>query len=95
MSCPPRNRQRRSPSFSPGAAGPSTRRPIIDALFELERLEACAARVASQALGGEVVVSSLVRELVSGSGFELRESREVELKGLDGTHRLFAVDLRD
>jgi hypothetical protein len=33
-----------------------------------------------------------VRELVSGSGFELRESREVELKGLDGTHRLFAVD---
>jgi adenylate cyclase len=52
-----------------------------------------AARVASQALGGEVVVSNLVRELVSGSEIELSEDRDVELKGLDGTHKLFAVDL--
>jgi class 3 adenylate cyclase len=52
-----------------------------------------AARVASQALGGEVLVSSLVRELVLGSGIELVESREVELKGLDGRHQLFAVGL--
>jgi adenylate cyclase len=54
-----------------------------------------AARVASQALGGEVLVSSLVRELVANSGVEFTESREVELKGLDGAHRLFAVDLTD
>ena len=52
-----------------------------------------AARVASQARGGEVLVSSVVRELLSGSGIDLIESREVELKGLDGPHLLSAVDL--
>jgi len=52
-----------------------------------------AARVASNALGGEVLVSNLVRELVAGSGLSFRESREVELKGLEGSHQLFAVDL--
>jgi class 3 adenylate cyclase len=54
-----------------------------------------AARVVSQALGGEVLVSNLVRELVANSGVEFTESREVELKGLAGAHRLFAVDLTD
>jgi len=52
-----------------------------------------AARVASQALGGEVLVSNLVHELVAGSGVEFVDSREVELKGLEGSHRLFAVAL--
>ena len=52
-----------------------------------------AARVASQAVGGEVLVSNLVRELVAGPGIDFLESREVELKGLEGSHRLFAVDL--
>ncbi len=52
-----------------------------------------AARVASQALGGEVLVSNLVRELVTGPGIDFLEGREVELKGLEGSHRLFAVDL--
>ena len=52
-----------------------------------------AARVASSALGGEVLVSNLVHELVAGSGVTFRESREVELKGLDGLHQLFAVEL--
>ncbi|MBI3745203.1 MAG: nuclear transport factor 2 family protein [Chloroflexi bacterium] len=52
-----------------------------------------AARVASHALGGEVLVSNLVRELVAGPGVEFLESREVELKGLDGSHRLFALNL--
>lgn len=51
-----------------------------------------AARVASSALGGEILVSNLVRELVGGSGVAFRDSREVELKGLEGSHRLFAVD---
>jgi adenylate cyclase len=51
-----------------------------------------AARVASQAVGGEVLVSSVVRELLSGSGIPWIESRDVELKGLDGSHRLSAVD---
>jgi adenylate cyclase len=52
-----------------------------------------AARVAGQALGGEVLVSSVVHELVSGAGVDFQESREVELKGLEGLHRLFALDL--
>jgi class 3 adenylate cyclase/ketosteroid isomerase-like protein len=51
-----------------------------------------AARVAGQALGGEVLVSSVVHDLVSGSGIDFQESREVELKGLEGLHRLFALD---
>jgi adenylate cyclase len=54
-----------------------------------------AARVASQALGGEVLVSNVVRELVENSGIEFTESREVDLKGLEGRHRLFLVDLTD
>jgi adenylate cyclase len=52
-----------------------------------------AARVASQARGGEVLVSSVVRELLSGSGIALLEDQETELKGLDGSHKLSAIDL--
>jgi class 3 adenylate cyclase len=52
-----------------------------------------AARVTGQALGGEVLVSSVVHDLVSGTGIEFQESRDVELKGLEGFHRLFAVNL--
>jgi class 3 adenylate cyclase/ketosteroid isomerase-like protein len=54
-----------------------------------------AARVASHALGGEVLVSSLVRQLVEGGpDIQFREAREVELKGLPGMHTLYAIDLR-
>ena len=52
-----------------------------------------AARVADQALGGEVLVSNVVHDLVAGPGIGFLESRQVELKGLDGLHRLFAVNL--
>ncbi len=68
-----------------------------DALQEADRFFGTtvhyAARVASQALGGEVLVSNLVRELVAGPEIDFLESREVELKGLDGSHRLYAVNL--
>lgn len=52
-----------------------------------------AARVASQALGGEVLVSSLVRGLVADgtANVSFLEGREVELKGLEGRHRLYAL----
>jgi hypothetical protein len=42
-----------------------------------------------------VLVSNLVHELVAASGTDIRfrDSREAELKGLAGTHRLHAVDL--
>ena len=67
-----------------------------DALQESDRFYGTtvhyAARVANQALGGEVLVSSVVRDLLSSSGIAWIESREVELKGIDGSHRLSAVD---
>ncbi|MEX2247913.1 MAG: protein kinase [Dehalococcoidia bacterium] len=52
-----------------------------------------ASRVAGQAKGGEILVSSLVRALVESSveAGTLGEPREVELKGLSGSHAVHAV----
>jgi len=51
-----------------------------------------AARIASQAQGGEVLVSSLLKQLAeSAVGVTFGEGREVELKGLAGPHRVFEV----
>ena len=51
-----------------------------------------AARVGAAAQGGEILVSSLLRELTSSSGeFEFGEGREVQLKGLAGTHHVYPV----
>ena len=53
-----------------------------------------AARIASQAVGGQILVSSLLKALVESSGeFGFGEGREVELKGLAGTHQVFGVDV--
>ena len=52
----------------------------------------CAARIAAQAEGGEILISSLVKELVEGRGdIALREAGEFELKGLEGRQRLVRV----
>jgi class 3 adenylate cyclase len=52
-----------------------------------------AARIAAAARGGEVFVSSLLRELTASSGeFTFDEGRELELKGLSGTHRVYALN---
>ncbi|MGI8926815.1 MAG: adenylate/guanylate cyclase domain-containing protein, partial [Tepidiformaceae bacterium] len=51
-----------------------------------------AARVANAAIGGEVLVSSLLRDLLApGGDFAFDDGREVELKGLAGTHRVYSV----
>jgi class 3 adenylate cyclase len=49
-------------------------------------------RIADLAHGGEILVSSELRERV-GDGGDLRfdAGREVELKGISGTHRIFAL----
>lgn len=48
-----------------------------------------AARIANRANGGEILVSSLVREIVESRGdLAFGASREVELKGLVGRHLL-------
>ena len=54
-----------------------------------------AARVAGQAAGGEILASSLLKELADSAGdVSFGEGREVELKGLAGSHRVFAVAWR-
>ncbi|KKK48001.1 hypothetical protein LCGC14_3149510, partial [marine sediment metagenome] len=55
-----------------------------------------AARIAGQAQGGEILVSSLLKELTESAGdIVFGEGREVELKGLAGPHRVFEVGWRE
>jgi class 3 adenylate cyclase len=49
------------------------------------------ARVSAVAGGGEVVVSSTVKDLVAGSGIAFEDRGEHELKGVPGRWRLHAV----
>ena len=52
-----------------------------------------AARIANQARGGEILVSSLVREIVESRGdLTFGTTRRAELKGLGGGHSLHPVD---
>ncbi len=51
-----------------------------------------AARIASQAAGGQILVSSLLKALVESSGeFAFGDGREMELKGLAGSHKVFVA----
>ncbi len=51
-----------------------------------------AARIAAQADGGEILVSSLLKELTaSGGDIQFGEPRTVELKGLTGAQEMFPV----
>ena len=50
------------------------------------------ARVAATAGGGDIVVSSTVKDLLVGSEFTFADRGEHELKGVPGTWRLFAAD---
>ncbi|MCA1840012.1 MAG: AAA family ATPase [Actinobacteria bacterium] len=52
-----------------------------------------AARVGAQALGGQILVSSLTRALVSGSAdFRFSSAREVELKGVTEPQMVYQLD---
>jgi class 3 adenylate cyclase len=53
-----------------------------------------AARIAAQAVGGEILVSEALTEICSGDDvpFAFSSGRELELKGLAGTHRVFRVE---
>ena len=51
-----------------------------------------AARIASAAEGGEIVVSSLIHDLVAHTGeFEFGDAREVELKGIEGLQKVYPL----
>jgi class 3 adenylate cyclase len=55
-----------------------------------------AARIAAEARGSEILVSSLVRDLIESSGeFAFGTPREVMLKGLSGTHEVSPVLWQD
>jgi adenylate cyclase len=55
-----------------------------------------AARIAAEARGSEILVSSLVRDLTESAGeFAFATPRDVELKGLSGTHRVSSVLWQD
>jgi adenylate cyclase len=54
-----------------------------------------AARIAAQALGGEILVSEELRKAVAGgneNGMRFDGGRELELKGLAGSHRVYRAD---
>jgi class 3 adenylate cyclase len=50
------------------------------------------ARIAALAQGGEVLVSSTVKDLVAGSGLRFRERGAHVLRGVPDEWRLLAVD---
>ena len=50
-----------------------------------------AARVMDRAEGGEVLVSSTVKDLVVGSGIDFQERGPHELRGVPGEWQLFSV----
>jgi class 3 adenylate cyclase len=51
-----------------------------------------AARVASQAQGGEILASGVLKALLQGSDVTWGGSRTVSLKGLSGEHEIWAVE---
>jgi class 3 adenylate cyclase len=51
-----------------------------------------AARVASQANGGEILASAVLKSLLQGSDVTWGDSRMVALKGLSGEHEIWAVE---
>jgi uncharacterized protein (TIGR00369 family) len=51
-----------------------------------------ASRLESAAAPGEILVSATVRDLVAGSGISLADRGPHQLKGLDGSWTLFAVE---
>jgi peptide/nickel transport system substrate-binding protein len=53
------------------------------------------ARVSAKASGGQVLVSSTVRDLLAGAGLKFADRGEHVLKGVDGRWRLYAVEPRD
>jgi class 3 adenylate cyclase len=55
-----------------------------------------AARVGGQASGGEILVSSLVKEIASARGdLTFGDGRSVELKGIGGEHTVYPVEWKD
>jgi predicted ATPase/class 3 adenylate cyclase len=55
-----------------------------------------AARIGARARGGEILVSATLRDLTESAGdLVFDTSRDLELKGLSGTHRVYALQWAD
>ncbi len=55
-----------------------------------------ASRIAGKAEGGEILASSLLKDLTESLGdIPFGESREAELKGLSGVYRMYAIDWQE
>jgi class 3 adenylate cyclase len=54
-----------------------------------------AARITSAAAGGEILISSATRELISRFDYRFDPERVAELKGLNGTHRMHPLTWED
>jgi class 3 adenylate cyclase len=55
-----------------------------------------ASRIAGKARGGEILVSSLLRDLTESAGdIAFGEARDVKLKGLSGDYRVYDVQWRN
>jgi adenylate cyclase len=50
-----------------------------------------AARAASKAQGGQILVTNVVRELVAGKGFAFADAGEFEMKGFEDPVRLYEL----
>jgi class 3 adenylate cyclase len=73
--------------------GVHTGEPVKDADDFYGKDVNLAARIAGTAAGGEILVSSLLKELTeSGGDIEFGEPRDLEMKGLSGTQRMFPVN---
>ena len=53
------------------------------------------ARITSAASGGEILVSSATRELISRFDYKFGSERVAELKGIDGSHRIYPLIWED
>jgi class 3 adenylate cyclase len=66
--------------------------PVRDAGDFYGKSVVLASRIAGQARGGQILVSGLLRELAESAGdVRFDEGFDATLKGLAGTHRLYAV----
>jgi class 3 adenylate cyclase len=65
--------------------------PIAEAEDLFGTVVNLAARIAAQAAGGQIVVSSVVRELAAGKGFLFADQGEVALRGFEDPVRLYEV----
>jgi adenylate cyclase len=50
-----------------------------------------AARAAAKALGGEILVTDVVRQLVAGKGFLFNDKGETEMRGFEDPVRLYEI----